>query len=42
MIDCQEEVDKDFLEFACQIKKVKWTRVHKVKNSYGVYDGFKY
>lgn len=42
MIDCQEEVDKDFSEFACQIKKVKGTRVHKVKNSYGVYDGFKY
>lgn len=31
--------EKDFLN---SIKKVKESRNHKIKNSYGVYDGFKY
>lgn len=39
---CQEEIDKGLLEFLSSIRKIKETRFHKVKNSYGVYDGFKY
>lgn len=39
---CQEEIDKGLLEFLSSIKKIKETRFHKVKNSYGVYDGYKY
>lgn len=39
---CQEELGDEFLEFSKSIKKVKNPRIHKVKNSYGVYDGFKY
>lgn len=39
---CQEELSKDFLEFSNAVKRVREPRIHKVKNSYGVYDGFKY
>lgn len=39
---CQEELDKGFLEFSNAVKRVGEPRTHKVKNSYGVYDGFKY
>ena len=39
---CQEELDKGFLGFINSIKRVNEPRAHKVKNSYGVYDGFKY
>ncbi len=39
---CQEELDKDYLNFINSIKRINESRVHKVKNSYGVYDGFKY
>lgn len=39
---CQEEIDKGFSEFSNSIKKVNKSRTHKVNNSYGVYDGFKY
>ena len=39
---CQEELDKGFLGFINSIKRVNEPRTHKVKNSYGVYDGFKY
>ena len=39
---CQEELDKDFLGFINSIKRINEPRVHKVRNSYGVYDGFKY
>ena len=38
----QEELNNDFQEFSNSIKRVNDSRVHKVKNSYGVYDGFKY
>ena len=38
----QEELNNDFREFSNSIKRVNDSRVHKVKNSYGVYDGFKY
>ena len=38
----QEELNSDFQEFSNSIKRVNDSRVHKVKNSYGVYDGFKY
>ena len=38
---CQEELDKGFLGFINSIKRVNESRIHKVKNSYGVYDGFK-
>lgn len=31
-----------FEEFKNSIEKIKGSRVHKVKNSYGVYDGYKY
>lgn len=37
----QEEVNKED-EFIKSIKKVSNSRVHKIKNSYGVYDGYKY
>ena len=39
---CQEELDNGFLEFINSIKRVNESRTHKVKDSYGVYDGFKY
>lgn len=39
---CQEEVDKEFFKFMNSIKRVNGPRLHKVKNSYGVYDGFKF
>ena len=39
---CQEELDKDYLNFINSIKRINESRVHKVKNCYGVYDGFKY
>lgn len=34
--------DNSFSSFSKKIKKVKDSRNHKVKNSYGVYDGYKY
>lgn len=37
-----EDLNNDFLEFINSVKKVNKIRVHKVKNSYGVYDGYKY
>lgn len=39
MTNFQED---DYLEFIHSVRKLKEPRVHKVKNSYGVYDGFKY
>lgn len=42
MKQCLEENDKGFLEFINSIKRVNELRLHKVKNSYGVYDGFKF
>lgn len=42
MKQCLEENDKGFLEFINSIKRVNESRLHKVKNSYGVYDGFKF
>lgn len=42
MKQCLEEADKEFLVFINSIKKVNESRIHKVKNSYGVYDGFKF
>lgn len=32
----------DYIEFINEIKKVHEPRVHKITNSYGVYDAFKY
>ncbi len=42
MKDCLEEVDKGFTSFAHNIRKLNSSRVHKVTNSYGIYDGYKY
>lgn len=42
MEQCLEEKDNDMIKFINSVKKVKGPRVHKVKNSYGVYDGFKF
>lgn len=39
---CQEVVDKEYQEFIGDIKRARDNREHKVRNSYGVYDGFKY
>ena len=39
---CQEELDKGFLEFSNAIKRVRVSRTLDIKNSYVVYDGFKY
>lgn len=39
---CQKEIDKGFIEFSNSIKRLNESRLHKVKNSYGVYDGFKF
>ena len=38
----KEEKNKGLADFLNSIKKVNEPRIHKVKNSYGVYDGFKY
>lgn len=38
----QEEKNKRLADFLNSIKRVNEPRIHKVKNSYGVYDGFKY
>ena len=38
----QEEKNKGLTDFLNSIKRVNEPRIHKVKNSYGVYDGFKY
>ena len=38
----QEEKNKSLADFLNSIKRVNGPRIHKVKNSYGVYDGFKY
>lgn len=42
MNQCLEEKDKGFIRFTNSIKRVSESRTHKVKNSYGVYDGFKF
>lgn len=39
---CQEELERGFSEFLNHVKKVNKSRTHKIRNSYGVYDGFKY
>lgn len=39
---CLEELDKGLIEFLKSVKRVNESRTHKVKNSYGVYDGFKF
>ena len=38
----QEEMDNNYLNFISNIKKLKNTRNHKIKNSYGVYHAYKY
>lgn len=35
-------MDKEFITFSDSIKKLHEPRFHKIKNSYGVYDGFKF
>lgn len=40
MANPEEEISYE--EFRSIVNKVKGTRVHKVKNSYGVYDGYKF
>lgn len=35
-------MNKEEQKFLNEIKNVKGPRVHKVKNSYGIYDGYKY
>lgn len=42
MNNCQEENINSLEVFMNSIKRVNESRKHKVKNSYGVYDGFKY
>lgn len=37
-----QEKNIDFQEFASSIRKIKEHRKHKIKGSYGIYDGFKY
>ena len=37
-----EKENKGLLDFMNSVKKVKNHRIHKVRNSYGVYDGFKF
>lgn len=39
---CHIETDGDFLEFAGRVRRLEESRNHKIKNSYGVYDGFKF
>lgn len=38
----KDSLEEDITSFVNSIKKVKEHRIHKVKNSYGVYDGYKY
>lgn len=38
----KEKVNKDFLDFSSSVRRLKESRIYKVRNSYGVYDGFKY
>lgn len=38
----QEEFNKDFESFSSNIKKLNSPRKHKITNSYGIYDGYKY
>ena len=42
MKDCQEEKDKELVDFLNSIKKVNKPRVHKVNNSLGVYNCYKW
>lgn len=42
MESCQEEKDKELVDFLNSIKKVNEPRVHKVRGSYGVYDAYKW
>lgn len=42
MESCQEENDKSLIGFLNSIRKVKESRNHKVKGSYGVYDAYKF
>lgn len=42
MKDCLEEDDKGLELFINTIRKLNESRNHKVKNSYGIYDGYKY
>lgn len=42
MKSCQEEKDKGLADFLNSIKKVNEPRTHKVNNSLGVYDAYKF
>ena len=42
MESCQEEKDKGLVDFLNSIKKVNEPRTHKVNNSLGVYDAYKF
>lgn len=35
-------MDEGFRTFANEVRRLDKTRVHRVRNSYGIYDGFKY
>ena len=42
MESCQEEKNKELADFLNFIKKVNEPRKHKVNNSLGVYDAYKF
>ena len=42
MESCQEEKDKGLIDFLNFVKKLNEPRVHKVRDSYGVYDAYKW
>lgn len=42
MKSCQEEKDKELTDFLNSIKKVNGPRTHRVNNSLGVYDSYKW
>lgn len=42
MKSCLEEDNKELNDFINTIKGVNKSRIHKIRNSYGVYDGFKF
>lgn len=42
MESCKEKRSKELIEFINFVKKANGPRVHKVRNSYGVYDAYKW
>lgn len=41
-VQYNQKEEENFQEFSNNIRKVRGPRKHKIKGSYGIYDGFKY